>query len=513
MKKKTNYALCFKAFSLIELLIGLIIISCIITAFAPVITKKLNSGTVTISTSADFKDMGFGNEACEGYFSDKLGKTLKNCTMCLLKPNKEKCLSCYDPTCITPTNYTKIADCSCVSCKTTFGTDCCGCDSKECKLCIAGKHFDSGSCRKVTSLDCLSGKCYSLDCDNNIYDCPESYWCENGIKVGQCDINCKTCSTSSTCEKCQNSNFFLTSLGKCAACPAHAVCDSVSFNCEQGFTKISSTATSCTALFSSKTFDYTGSIQTWTAPFSGTYKLEVWGAQGGGQYAGKGGYAYGNVFLNEGQTLYIGVGGAGKTQSLSGTTTTVGGFNGGGYGGNSGRSSGTSSSGGGATHIAKVSGLLKDIGYPSFVTYKNGLIVAGGGGGGDLWFRGGAGGGANGGNAYPYNPWLEDDDGNPNPALTKFATGGTQSSGGVNAYHTPSVGSDGEFGMGNANRSWYAGNGGGGGLFGGGQGGLSEHEVCESGGGGSGYIGGVSGGSMQTGVRSGNGAAKISVVQ
>ena len=28
-------------------------------------------------------------------------------------------------------------------------------------------------------------------------------------------------------------------------------------------------------------FDYTGDEQTFTAPISGTYKLEIWGAQGG----------------------------------------------------------------------------------------------------------------------------------------------------------------------------------------------------------------------------------------
>ena len=43
------------------------------------------------------------------------------------------------------------------------------------------------------------------------------------------------------------------------------------------------------------TMDYAGAIQTFTAPCSGSYKLEVWGAQGGWfdgfQGGGKGGYA------------------------------------------------------------------------------------------------------------------------------------------------------------------------------------------------------------------------------
>ena len=45
------------------------------------------------------------------------------------------------------------------------------------------------------------------------------------------------------------------------------------------------------------TFTYTGDYYRWTAPYSGEYTLEVWGAQGGGDgqnyvgTGGKGGYA------------------------------------------------------------------------------------------------------------------------------------------------------------------------------------------------------------------------------
>lgn len=65
-------------------------------------------------------------------------------------------------------------------------------------------------------------------------------------------------------------------------------------------------------------FDYTGEIQEWTAPETGIYSLETWGAQGGSVsdnisdlYArgGFGAYAYGEVYLNEGDKLYINVGG------------------------------------------------------------------------------------------------------------------------------------------------------------------------------------------------------------
>ena len=63
-------------------------------------------------------------------------------------------------------------------------------------------------------------------------------------------------------------------------------------------------------------YTYTGEIQTFTAPKTGIYSLETWGAQGGnasdGTNSARGGYgayAYGEVLLNQGDTLYIGVGG------------------------------------------------------------------------------------------------------------------------------------------------------------------------------------------------------------
>ena len=63
-------------------------------------------------------------------------------------------------------------------------------------------------------------------------------------------------------------------------------------------------------------YDYTGEIQTFVAPKTGIYSLETWGAQGGdatdGTLTARGGYgayAVGEVFLTQGETLYINVGG------------------------------------------------------------------------------------------------------------------------------------------------------------------------------------------------------------
>ena len=67
-------------------------------------------------------------------------------------------------------------------------------------------------------------------------------------------------------------------------------------------------------------FDYTGTEQTFTAPVSGTYRLETWGASGGYGYdktrstggGGYGGFSSGYTKLDKNNTLYLNVGGQGE---------------------------------------------------------------------------------------------------------------------------------------------------------------------------------------------------------
>lgn len=103
-----------------------------------------------------------------------------------------------------------------------------------------------------------------------------------------------------------------------------------------------------------KDFPYTGTVQSFTAAVSGTYKLEVWGASGGdgtknnqslGSHGGLGGYTSGMVYLKKGQTVLINVGGAGTISTGLGSG---GGYNGGGNGGRNGYG------GGGATDIRAI---------------------------------------------------------------------------------------------------------------------------------------------------------------
>ena len=221
-------------------------------------------------------------------------------------------------------------------------------------------------------------------------------------------------------------------------------------------------------------FDYTGTENSFYAPFDGNYKLEVWGAQGGSYSStcngGYGGYSTGDIQLLKNDVLYINVGGADVENGTH--KAKAGGYNGGGNATSSNDRNILETAGGGATHIAVSSGLLK-----TFENKKDDLLIVAAGGGG------GAGNSVvmctQGGNAGGYigNDGTRYEEGSTNG----YGTGATQSSGGSyvigSEINSKFIGT-GNFGEGASTVAA----GGGGGYYGGGVG-------IYSGGGGSGYIG------------------------
>lgn len=207
---------------------------------------------------------------------------------------------------------------------------------------------------------------------------------------------------------------------------------------------------------------YSGAVKSITLP-QGTYKLEVWGAQGGtgnpsANIGGNGGYSTGILTLGGDTTIYCVAGQVGYSKVES----TV--FNGGGMAEAS--SSYNSGSGGGASDIR--------IGTNSLYAR---VIVAGGGGGGaganETTYAGAYGGGISGGTSSANSSGAKD-----------TASGGTQTSGGSStATYTGLTG--GTFGNGGsyAGGGARSGGGGGGGWYGGGAGSYGT-----AGGGGSGYV-------------------------
>ncbi len=267
--------------------------------------------------------------------------------------------------------------------------------------------------------------------------------------------------TAKVYEDCEFSNYEIKDgIGKINENTINALTDvtvRINYKCNINFDFI-------TYDYIAPTTDVAEPYYTFTAPISGTYKLEAWGAQGGGANGGYGGYSAGKINLKNDDVLYVYVGGQGASVNK---TKNVGGYNGGGFSGNF--SDAHSYGGGGATHFADTSGLLKNLSNK----IDNIIMVAGGGGGttSNLTTIGGAGGGYVGGRGTSSSNFNNS---------TYLPGGGTQTGAGF-AYEG-SV-RQGIFGAGIQSYTSGWGGGGGAGLYGGSNG------FGTTGAGGSSYIG------------------------
>lgn len=242
-------------------------------------------------------------------------------------------------------------------------------------------------------------------------------------------------------------------------------------------------------------YSFKPDYQTFTAPIKATYQIELWGAKGGGTNGGKGGYVKGNIELDQGETIYIYVGGQGDSNGN-------GGYNGGGNVGvsepiNHERNDG----GGGATDVRLVSGL-----WNNKTSLNSRIMVAAGGGGANndgtnkygYGFYGGPGRGLTGSTAEASGS-----------SIIQNMTGkdASQTSGGAGGESTAADGNDGNRNKGNQGGFGYGGNGqtskntqtlsggagGGSGYYGGGSGEACASNCGGAGGGDSSYISGHTG--------------------
>lgn len=222
-----------------------------------------------------------------------------------------------------------------------------------------------------------------------------------------------------------------------------------------------------------RVYTYTGRVESFTAPVSGQYKMECWGAQGGTLQSfhkpGRGGYCMGYHNMEQGELVFVCCG-------------NCGGYGGYSYNNNWGINLQAGMPGGGATHISINSGgeLQTFSSHPTDI-----LLVAGGGGSCDMTGSvregiGGHGGGENGTTGS-----------NSDESNNKNGTGASQSTGGITGTQNAAGYHNGCFGLGGVgwNSSPDYGAQGGAGYYGGG--GCS---VMGTSGGGSSYYGGVTGG-------------------
>lgn len=196
---------------------------------------------------------------------------------------------------------------------------------------------------------------------------------------------------------------------------------------------------------------YSGNYISITLP-EGTYKLEIWGAEGGyrsnSSYSGKGGYSVGTLSLTTSTVVYLYSGGSGNS----------GGYNGGG-------TRGSYKGGGGGS----------DIRISNTSLYARVIVAGGGGSDGASNKTGGYGGGTIGGSATK--------------GFGSGGQGGTQTSGGTGASgYTDTSGSFGKGGDGRNRSSGHGGAGGGGWYGGAGIYPDGSGDDDKGGGGGSGYV-------------------------
>lgn len=234
------------------------------------------------------------------------------------------------------------------------------------------------------------------------------------------------------------------------------------------------------------TYDYTGEEQVFISNYSGSYKVELWGAQGGSNElatGGKGAYTSGYINYNTNSKWYIYVGGAGTINSDFSLTA---GYNGGGLGVVHPTHSTTSvfshfgGGGGGATDIRFYNGEWNNIDG-----LKSRIMVASGGSGAGNWFSPTA--GVPGGTINGFDGLYYD----RRTTINEFSAsiGATQITGGKGTQ--PNGSNAGGFGYGGSPSGNY-GSGGGSGYYGGGSGGHNSN-VVGNGSSGSSFISGYDG--------------------
>lgn len=200
MIKNMWFTKYFKAFSLVEILVALIIVSIIMAAMAPIITKRLSSSGVTIAGGGG--SSGTLSSSCEAFGA--------NCTLCY----QDKCVTC-SVSC-SSNQATDISTCSCKACSTLHGNNCLKCNTNECIECSSNYYIKNGKCEicpigsycnGTTATVCPNGKYTDATGQTSCKNCEAGYKCENGTKLA-----------------CAAGTYSQTSASSCTTCPKGYYC-------------------------------------------------------------------------------------------------------------------------------------------------------------------------------------------------------------------------------------------------------------------------------------------------
>ena len=156
-----------KGFSLIELLISLIVISCITAAFTPLITKK-------------FSNSIFGGGGSVSDITNECAEFSENCTLC----TSNFCIVCTGLSCAAD-EYKDTKTCSCKKCTDTYGADCTKCNDIKCLTCPSGQYLDNNdeTCKKCTD---KFSDCTSCD-ESQCLTCKDGYILDNPYSNKPCN--------------------------------------------------------------------------------------------------------------------------------------------------------------------------------------------------------------------------------------------------------------------------------------------------------------------------------------
>jgi len=207
--KMKNFPKHKTGFSLVELMISLITISCIAAAFTPVITKKLKKQDVALSLAQTSEIKSPCPEFGE------------YCELCTLK----YCIKCGLTSC-NSNEYIDMQNCSCQSC-TTIDPNCIECTKDKCTKCASnpapGYIIKNGKCEACPS-NSLPSDGFSTcakPCSN-----PGGYVCIDNTLVAcnmRYDPHCYNCNQTA-CTSCQDG--FVLSNGSCLDCQGCYSCSS-----------------------------------------------------------------------------------------------------------------------------------------------------------------------------------------------------------------------------------------------------------------------------------------------
>lgn len=191
------------AFSMVELIFGLVVVSVLLAAFAPQMSKRMSS-------------------------SSKGGSAYRACSHQI-----EDCEACYNNECVfcnkacSENEVLIVAECKCRKCSERI-TNCIECDTSKCTKCVDGYYVNAGVCTI-----CPAGyKCFN----GNRVICPKGTYAPRGSSY------CTTCKSgyiaanagSASCTICPDGKYTLDNI-TCLNCPAASSVDNaLEYVCRDG---------------------------------------------------------------------------------------------------------------------------------------------------------------------------------------------------------------------------------------------------------------------------------------